>query len=166
MMRRSLAAALAVFALAGAACADDGVEEAQAAKVEKLGENLVPGEMLGLRVATEDIGPVQRVKRPYVEAVGLYSLREGEQLQGTLQVSRFTEAAEAEKARFRNSVVQQIGSTVPRQLSMGGEQVWLTTGRRQSVAVWFKGRHVFVLATREEYTTPRSLLRKALEIEP
>jgi hypothetical protein len=49
---------------------------------------------------------------------------------------------------------------------MGDHQVYLTTGRRQSVAVWWKGRHLFILSSREEFETPRSLLRAALEIEP
>ena len=62
-------------------------------------------------------------------------------------------------------MVQQIGSTVPRIFRMGDRTVYVTTGRRQSIAVWFEERHLFILATREEYDQPRTLLREALEIK-
>ena len=32
--------------------------------------------------------------------------------------------------------------------------------------MWIKGRYLFVLATRADYDEPRTLLRKALEIQP
>ena len=44
--------------------------------------------------------------------------------------------------------------------------VYLTTGTKQSIGVWFKDRYLFVLATRADYDEPRTLLRKALEIKP
>ena len=49
---------------------------------------------------------------------------------------------------------------------LGASTVYLTTGTKQSIAVWFKGRYLFVLATRADYDEPRTLLRKALEIQP
>ena len=42
----------------------------------------------------------------------------------------------------------------------------ITTGTKQSIAMWFKGRYLFVLSTRADYDEPRTLLRKALEITP
>jgi hypothetical protein len=62
-------------------------------------------------------------------------------------------------------VVNQIGATAPRPVRLGHDTVYLTTGTRQSVAVWFKGRYLFVLATRADYEQPRTLLRRALEIQ-
>jgi hypothetical protein len=32
--------------------------------------------------------------------------------------------------------------------------------------VWFKGRYLFVLASRSDYDQPRALLRNVLEIKP
>lgn len=155
---------VAVALVAGAGC---GAEPAKvgATKVKAFDGSIVPGELLGLRVVAEDIGGAEHVKNPFVEGVGLYSLRDGELLQGTLQVSRFTEDADSEKARFRKSVVQQIGSTVPKAYRMGDRIVYLTAGKRQTIAVWFQGRHFFVLSTREEFERPRALLREALEIK-
>jgi hypothetical protein len=154
---------VAVGVLAGACGGDE--PQAAASEVKPLGAETVPGELNGLAVQPEEIANLQEVKRPFVEAAGLYSLRAGEQLQATLQISRFTEEAETDKNEFRTSVVQQIGSSVPRIFRMGERTVYLTTGRRQSIAIWFEGRDLFVLATREEYDQPRTLLREALEIK-
>lgn len=160
-----------VFALALAgvsilpACGSEP-EKVGATKVERFGQEIVPAELQGLRVTAEEIGGATEVKNPFVEAVGLYSLREGELLQGTLQISRFTKDAGSEESRFRQSVVQQIGSTVPKEYRMSGKPVFLTAGKRQSIAVWFEGRHFFVLSTRDDFGQPRALLRAALEITP
>jgi hypothetical protein len=137
-----------------------------ATKVVPFDASIVPAQLAGLAVAPEAIGGATEVKNPFVEGVGLYSLRAGELLQGTLQVSRFTADANSEKARFRASVVQQIGSTVPKPYRMGERTVFLSTGKRQSIAVWFEGRYFFVLSTRDDFDRPRALLREALEIKP
>ena len=141
-------------------------EKVGATKVEVFDASIVPAQLGGLTVSVEEVGGATQVKDPFVEAVGLYSLREAELLQGTLQVSRFAENADSEQARFRSSVVQQVGSTVPKAYRMGDRTVYLTAGKRQSIAVWFEGRYFFVLSMREEFERPRALLREALEIEP
>ncbi|HUP87543.1 MAG TPA: hypothetical protein VM143_17960 [Acidimicrobiales bacterium] len=145
-----------------------GAEPAKlgATKVKPFDASIVPGELLGLTVTAEEIGGAKEVKDPFVEGVGLYSLRSGELLQGTLQVSRFSKDADSEKSRFRRAVVQQIGSTIPKAYRMGRRTVYLTAGKRQSIAVWFEGRYFFVLSTRDEFDQPRALLREALEIKP
>ena len=84
----------------------------------------------------------------------------------TLQVSRFNDGADVKADKFRQTVVNQIGSSAPRTVRLGGSTVYLTTGTKQSIGVWFKGRYLFVLATRADYDEPRTLLRKALEIKP
>ncbi|MGI8792089.1 MAG: hypothetical protein ACR2H3_02745, partial [Acidimicrobiales bacterium] len=130
------------------------------------GPEAFPGELSGLGVDPEYASAVENQKRPFVEAVGLYSLRQGDTLQATLQLSRFTEAANTDDERFRRSVVQQVGSTVPHEVTVGETTVFITTGRRQQVAVWFQDRTLFILGMREEYDTPRALTRAALEIKP
>ena len=166
-MRRSprlLVAVLATFvAVAGASCGGDGAEEAS--RVEQL-ETDIPDRVLDLTVKPESIASAQATERPYVDAVALYSLRREELLQATLQVSRFTDGAEPESARFRGSVINQIGSSVPKAFRMGGNTVWLTTGRRQALAVWFRDDHLFILSTRDEYGQPRRLLRQLLAVQP
>lgn len=164
--RRRLAAfTLGATLLVTGACGDEAAPLG-ASKVERFDDTIVPDELFGLRVATEEVGGAQDIKDPYVEGVGLYSLREGELLQGTLQVSRFSADADAEKPRFRQSVVQQIGSSVPRRYRMADNTVYLTSGKRQTIAVWFRGRYFFVLSMRDEFQQPRSLLREALEVQP
>ena len=154
-----------VIAALGGACGG-GEPKAAADEISALGPDLLPAEMQGLKVTPEEVVNLAEVKRPFVEAVGLYSLRAGEQLQATLQISRFTEQAQTDDPEFRQSVVQQVGSSVPKRFRMGENTIFLTTGRRQNIAVWFQGRHLFILATREEFDRPRTLLREALEIKP
>lgn len=164
--RRTVAIGIALSTvLGGAACGDEPVQVG-AKSVEKFDETIVPEDLMGLKVAAEEIGGAPDVKDPYVEGVGLYSLRTGDLLQGTLQVSRFSEDADSETNRFRQAVVSQIGSTVPKAYQMGDRTVYLTAGKRQSIAVWFDGRYFFVLSTRDEFEQPRALLRAALEIKP
>lgn len=165
-MRLISVALLAALALATAGCGDDSADAAAARDVQDLKLEGLGEQVLDLAVRPEDSAVARNARRPFVDGVGLYSLRRGEMLQATLQVSRFTKAADADGGRFRSAVVGQIGSTVPQAFRMGDETVYLTTGRRQSIAVWFKGRHFFVLSTREEYEQPRTLLRELIGIEP
>ena len=125
-----------------------------------------PADLLGLRLQREDVSATtQRVNLAFVDSVALYSLRNDKDLvQATLQVSRFAPEARTQKASFREAVVNQIGSAKPRAFRLGKRTVYLTTGTKQSIAVWFDGDHLFVLASRADYDTPRTLLRKALEL--
>jgi hypothetical protein len=161
---RSLVAVVAAFmALAGAACGEGGgTEETRVAQLK----TDIPDRVLDLIVKNESIASVQATERPYVDGVALYSLRDEELLQATLQVSRFNDDADPQSARFRGSVINQIGSSVPKAFRMGGNTVWLTTGRRQGLAVWFRDRHLFILSTRDEYEQPRRLLRQLLAVQP
>jgi hypothetical protein len=104
-------------------------------------------------------------RRPYFDAASLYSLREGEQLQATLQVGRFAEGSRYEERSFRHSLLATIGGGSAKELRMGDEQVFLTSGDRQSIAIWFQGRYVFILSAREDYRFPRALLREALAVK-
>jgi hypothetical protein len=106
------------------------------------------------------------VPKAFVDSLALYSLRHNDLVMATLQVSRFNDGADIGAEKFRQTVVNQIGSSAPRTVRLGGETVYLTTGTKQSIGVWFKGRYLFVLATRGDYDEPRTLLRRALEIQP
>ena len=161
------AAATSVGACGGeddSAFADQALEGTEIKAVEG---DLLPSEFLGLAVAEEDVsGALASTKRSYVEATSLYSLRTGDLLQATLQVSRFTPKAEYATPRFRSSLLNQIGANRPRAVRVGDDTVYLTTGTKQQLAVWFRGRYMLILATREDYPTPRTLIREALEVEP
>ena len=172
--RRALAGVLAVAGLAATlgACGGGGddafAEQALAGtEIQAVEGDLLPPEFLGLAVAKEDVaGSLASTKRSYVEATSLYSLRDGDLLQATLQVSRFTAKAEHSTPAFRNSLLNQIGGTRPRTVRVGDDTVYLTSGTKQQLAVWFRDRYMLILATREDYPTPRTLIREALQVEP
>lgn len=168
MARRLTAGVLvAVLAVLTAGCGGDDAPAA-ATKIELLPKDLLPAQMAGLRVASEDIeGTVKGAKRrSYLESAGLYSFRtEDDLLQATLQVSRFSDEARFKDRDFRQSVLLQIGSTVPRSFRMGDQTVYLSTGKRQNVVIWFKDEYLFVLSTREEFGRPRTLLREAIDLD-
>lgn len=165
---RSLGAVLAAaVALAGCARSDASVQPTPGKAVKALEITGLPADIMGLKLAPEDVGEaVAKVPSAFIDGLSLYSLRKDELVMATLQVSRFNDGADVEDDKFRQTVVNQIGSTAPRTVRLGGETVYLTTGTKQSIGVWFRDRHLFVLATRADYDEPRTLLRKALEIKP
>lgn len=170
MGRRAALLAFAITAaLSGlAGCANTEAIERQAASetVGTIPPGVVPSDLLGLQVTSEQVSSVMESKDAYVDSVALYGLRKGDLLQGTLQVSHFNEEAQADSARFRRAVIGKIGGAVPRRYRLGDDEVWFTSATKQLVAAWFKGDNFFILSTREDYATPRALVRKALEIEP
>lgn len=171
-MRKSnvvVTALVATVVLSASACggADAATEAAESRVIVPLEASPVPPTLHGLRVVEEDIAEsLEGAKRPYLEAATLYSLREGDELQATLQVGRFTPDARYEDDDFRLVLANRIGNGSAHDVRMGDDTVWLTSGDRQSIAVWFNADHVFILSTREEYLGSRSLLREALEIQP
>lgn len=160
----ALALVVALLATASTACGHAATVKAYA--IKPLTAFQMPSKVLDLDVVSESIDELKGAKRPYVDAVGVYSLRSAALLQATLEVSRFTAQAKTGQESFQATVVGQIGSTVPKPYLVGPETVWLTTGKRQSVAVWFHGRYLFILSTRDDYTKPRALLRAVLDVKP
>ena len=59
-----------------------------------------------------------------------------------------------------------MGGVVPKKVHLGHDVVYLTAGNQQRISVWFRGRYLFVLATRDDFDQPRTLLRQALDITP
>jgi hypothetical protein len=171
-MPRSLrlgALALAV-ALSFSACGNDSSSTSRAEKrvITPLKASPVPPNLNGLRVAEEDIGDtLDAARRPYLDAATLYSLRkDDDSLQATLQVGKFAADAKYRDEDFQLTLVNNIGSGTARDFRMADKRVWLTTGDRQTIAVWFTGQYVFIMSAREEYLNTRSLLRTAMEIKP
>ncbi len=169
MARRLLVAALAAAALAGSACGGnaDATQGRHGDDVDQLGDDLVPTDMMGLEVTKEDMSEtISHTERTYLDAVGLYAVREGDLVKATLQVSRFNDEADYDDGGFRRALVNQIGGTNPRLVRLGDDQVFLTTGTKQQLFVWFEDEHMFVLAIRDDFERPRGLLRAALEVKP
>lgn len=166
-MRRTVALLVAlVLSLALAACGSGSSDEA--VDIVQLGTDVLPDEILDLRIEREDVAErIAGTDRSYVESTGLYTLREGKKLQGTIQIARFREEAEVdvEDERFRLSIVNQIGSTEPKAFRMGDDIVYMTAAKRQAVAVFFRPTSFVVLSTLETYDSGRTLLREVLELE-
>ena len=158
-----------VGSLAGACGGESPISiGARGEDIEQLPPDTVPSELLGLKVTQEDMtASLAGSKDSYVDGVGLYAYRsEDDLLQATLQVSKFIDDARYRDAGFRSSVVAKIGGSVPRLVRLGDQRVYLTTGSKQQIAVWFRDEYLFVLSSRDDFTQPRALLREALDIRP
>lgn len=167
---RRVFAAFALLALLGsAACGESSPKGVQAKDIDQLPPDLVKGPILGLNVAREDVRDrvAEQEANAYIAAVALYSLREGERLEATLQVSKLTDKARPENAGFRSQIANQVGGTKSQAYVMGGKTVYRSSARSQSIASWFQGRYYLVLSVRDTYGTPRSLLRTLIsEVKP
>ena len=161
-----LAAGFVGLLLLSACSEHEAVGRAEERTIEPLEADAVPAELVGLEVELEDISDViDSAKRPYLAAASLYSLREDEALQATLQIGRFADDADHEDEKFRSRLLENVGAGSVQEYQVGGDSVYLTRGDRQQVAVWFKDDYMFVLSTREEFGRSRTLLRRSLELQ-
>jgi hypothetical protein len=171
-VKRTLTTLAGLVLLAAIAPACGGAAEAKVSQVSgkdvrPIEATIVPSKILGLAVASEEVlGSIAAARRSEVEAAGMFSLRSGDLLQATLQVSRLRDDRRFRTASFRALVVSQIGSSLAHKTRLDDIDVYLTSGARQRVAVWFKGRYFFILSMRDDYRYQRSLIRTALEVTP
>lgn len=164
--RSILASGLLVAATLLAGCGNSPKPAAVAGtKVAKLATPGLPTNLLGLNVHPEDMShQMAGVPLTYIEATSLYSLRKGDVVQATLQVSRFNPKSDYRSDRFRKSFLVQLTGAAPLAYRLGGQDVYQANGLRQHLAVWFQGRQVYVLSTRDEFDHPRDLIRAALAL--
>lgn len=150
------------LALSSAACGADTPKGASS--IKQLPSDALTGTYLGLTVHREDVASklVDQGGNAYIAAVGLFSLREGERLEATVQVSKLSKAARPKDQRFRQQVASQIGGTKVQAFVMGGHDVYRSSQRKQSLTSWFDGDYFMILAVRDTYPTPRALLRELL----
>lgn len=151
-------------AVAGAACAG-GDGEARAAGASQIETPVVtiPSQLLGLRVQLEDVSElVGDLEGAHVDSVALFTMREGDLLRATLQVSRF-ERGSPEGRGFRRQVVEQLGTRAPIELNIAGTNIFSTGGTQQSVYVWFEDGRMLILSVQQDFEFPRLLLRRTLE---
>jgi hypothetical protein len=162
--------AAAVAVLAGGSCggsAAAGVRPTPPGKIKLLSAAGVPARLGGLDLVKEDVGTtVSAAGKAYVDAVAMYSLKSGAALQATLELSRFNQGARYDTPKFQSGIVNRIGSTTPKRYRLGKDTVYMTTGARQNLAVWFRGRYLVILTVRQDFADARALLRDALEVKP
>lgn len=162
--RRALASLVVVAALLGACGGDDGGDDDRS--LSQLDADLVPTQIADLVVEREDLEEtLSGIDRPYVDGAALYTLRRDDELMATLQVARFADDAPKGESEFEGSILAQLGASTPEQFRMGEQEVHLTTGQSQRVAIWFDGPWFYILSTRDSYETPRELLRATLDLE-
>ena len=158
-------AAAVVLVLLTAACGGGTKGGTPSAKVKKLGVSL-PSALAGLSVQPETNTSqlASAGLSTYVRAVSLYSLRQKDLVKATLQVSEFNDSSKFRSSKFQRTLVNQIAHGAPVTVRVGGSTVYLTSGVKQSVAVWFHDRYFLVLTTRADFDRPRTLLRSVIEV--
>lgn len=166
-MRRRLVGVLVVVAAVAGACGNGSeVRGVQGSAIEAIPPDALPGQIADLTVRVEDMSKqLALAKDTYVESAGVFSLRKGELVQATLQVTRFTEDFDYRDEVARTSLANRMGGSRADVLRLSGDTVYLTEGQRQRLALWFRGAYLYILSTRRDYATPRTLLRSALEVE-
>jgi hypothetical protein len=162
--RAASSAVAAVLLLSLAACSPgDTTDQLRGTGKIKPPVVRIPSQILGLRVAREDVSEqVKAVKRPYVDSVGMFSLREGDLLRATLQISRFNGLARQRLGTVRASTIGLTGSSKPLEIQVDDTLVYSTSGNEQNIFVWFKGNGYYVLSVHRQYEFPRTLLRRAV----
>lgn len=165
LLRRCVAAVAVLATVSfGAACGTDSPDGTAAKNVKQLPKDFLTGPYLGLTIEREDIGGSLAAQNgnSYVKETGLFSLRDGDLLQATLQVNKLGGAARPKDKEFQQQVANQIGGTKVQPFVMGGRNVYRTSQRKQSITSWFEGDYFLILAVRDTYPTPRALLRELL----
>jgi hypothetical protein len=79
----------------------------------------------------------------------LFGFRQDGVLYGTLQVSPFKRSVRSDAPAVQQEVVGQIITSVPRQRRFGTQLVYVGTGNRSVVFVWFRDRLLHVLLTHD-----------------
>lgn len=168
LRRRALwAAALAMTAGLLAGCGEaDTVAGRQGAEVTPVNAGAVPSTLLNMTVTQEESSEyVKEIDRTYLEQFSLFSIREGDLLQATLQISKFTDDADYTSASFRARVVDRVGAAKAQLFRMGDHELYMTVGTKQQIGVWFDGPYMYVMSVRDDFKTPRALVREALRIK-
>ena len=165
-MKRLLALTLLLAVVAGACGGGEDVVAQAGGPVEPLDDIQLPAQIVGLNVAEEKVTEALESFRPsYVAGAALYSFRGDKDLvQATLQIARFRDEPRNRSNAFRQSILTQFGSTRPRVTRMGDTVVYRTTQTKQTVATWFDGLDWYLLAIRDEFDLPRTLMRETLEV--
>jgi hypothetical protein len=169
MRSRVAWAVLVALAFATAGCGSaEVVASATGAQIDQLPADVLPATLAGLHVRHEDVRTeLKQVRRSYAQAAGLWSLRrDDDRVQATLEIVRFFDEPRYSSNAFRRTIVNQIGTSRPVETRMGAHPVYRTTGTKQTVALWFSGRHMLLLSIRDDLKTPRTLIRRALEVKP
>jgi hypothetical protein len=166
-VKHLVAAVCAVGALGLAACGSPAAGGVSGHAIEPVAASAVPKTLGELEVHAEDVkDTVAQAQNSYADQLSLYSLRKNNLVYATLEISRLTGKFDVKSDKQRALLADKIGGAKSEPHRIGPTVVYLTSGLRQRISVWFTGRHLFVLSTREDYDKPRTLLRDAVELKP
>jgi hypothetical protein len=159
--------ALVLVAVAAApACGTAEAKGVPGEAIEAIPPEALPPTIHGLTLRVEDMSKqLKLAKDTYVQSAGVFSLRQGELVEATLQVTRFTSDFDYRSATARSTLASRLGGSRAETIRLGDDTVYLTQGQRQRLALWYRGAYLYVLSTRGDYTEPRALLRSALEVD-
>ncbi len=161
----SLLAVLSIGSACGTNAGTTVVESVTGGGKVKSRQISLPSQVLGLQVKPEDISKqLIAAKRPYIDNVGLFSMRESDLVRATFQISRFNALARPESNDFRLSIIGLLGATRPQQIKVEDITVYATSGNEQSIFVWFDDEAFYVLTAHQEYEFPRTLLRRMIKL--
>jgi hypothetical protein len=165
--RRWAAAAAAVAVLATTGCGTPALTGTAGKDIAVLPASTVPKKLNGLAVKPEKVTKaLAQAKHSYVDAVGFYSLREDDVVQGTLQVARFGPSARLSSADFRRQVILNASPGTPSDVNVGGTSIQQSSGTKSTVSIWFSEGRLIVLTVLATYTGARGLLEQTVEALP
>jgi hypothetical protein len=163
MRRSALVFAALPLVLASAGCANEAISSPGTAEPAVLE---LPNQIVGLKVVQENVrASLKDVRRPYVDSVAVFSMREGDLLRATMEVGRFNSLARPKDSKFRGSIVSVVGGAKPVGIRVGEQDVFATTGTKQNIYTWFSDRGFFILGVQEDFPFPRTLLRRLIDLE-
>ena len=166
-MRRARFISIVVAAgfLGAVACSGNSDGGSQLGRAQSAVLSL-PSQVLGLAVKAEDVTKQTKgIKRSYTDSVGLFSMRENDLLRATLQVSRLNNLARPQSESFQRSIIELVGGSTPLKMRAGEVTVYTTSGNKQNIFIWFRGKGMFILSVHQDYEFPRTLLRKIVPLE-
>ena len=162
---RLLATAVGIFVAATACSSSSHAAKGVLGKNVKPVAISLPTSLLGLTIAPEDVSKaIGAAGAGYVDQTSEYSFRRKDVLEATLQVIHFIPDAKYRTSKFRRSLIAGIGGTIAKDVRLGPDTVALTSGNQQRISVWFRGPYLFILATRNDFDQPRTLLRQVLAL--
>jgi hypothetical protein len=125
----------------------------------------MPAELAGYATAEERQAEAklrQGGDASLLEGGAFWSLRRGTRLFATLEVGLLRATADIGDEQVRRGIVNQVGEQ-SRTQTVNGQTVYASTGDRQLIFVWFKGRAMHVLLT-HDVSDPATLLAAAVRL--
>ena len=165
MRARALVGALGVVVVSASCGGGSAASAKKAAPQPHVGaipSSALPASLDGLALQSEsDRTVLTNTAGTYASAVGFWSLRQKHLVEATLEILKLSPTA-PQTIGFQTSLVNQITGGLPTEVRLSGHTVYLATGLGSGTSTWFDGSYLYILTTRSQFATPRSLLEAGL----